>query len=279
VLSGAGLHSGAICGARHIRDITGPGAAPQDRISMSHPLRITLTVNGRPVTASAAAPPERARLDQVLPALRALDDAVIDRAVRDHETPQRRVTCAKGCSACCEAQPVPITPPEAYALARLVAGLPQPRQRQVRAAFAAAAERLRGAGLFDAYMRNRQDMTAEAARETTVRYFGLRIACPFLVDHACSIYAERPFVCRQYLVTTAPALCADPLNQPVAPVPMPVRFASAMLATAEATLGTPQYTVPLVLALAYAEEKTDELERTFPAKTLVETALQHLPKM
>jgi NAD(P)-dependent dehydrogenase (short-subunit alcohol dehydrogenase family) len=36
--------------------------------------------------------------------------------------------------------------------------------------------------------------------------------------------------------------------------------------------------VPLVLALACAEEKTDELERTFPAKTLVETALQHLPR-
>ena len=65
---------------------------------------------------------------------------------------------------------MPITPPEAYALARLVARLP--RQRQVRAAFAAAVERLREAGLFDAYMRNRQDMTAEAARETTLRYFG-----------------------------------------------------------------------------------------------------------
>jgi Fe-S-cluster containining protein len=246
---------------------------------MTPPLRITLTVNGRPVTAAAAGPPERTRLDEVLPALRALDDAVIAHAVREHETPARRVTCAKGCSACCEAQPVPVTPPEAYALARLVARLPQPRQRQARAAFAAAVERLRNTGLFDAYMRNRENMTAEAARDTTLRYFSLRIACPFLLDHACSIYAERPFVCRQYLVTSAPALCADPLKEPVAPVPIPVRFASAMLATAEATLGTPQYTVPLVLALAYAEENKDELERTFPAKTVVETALRHLPKM
>jgi Fe-S-cluster containining protein len=246
---------------------------------MTRPLRITLTVNGRPVTASAAGPPERARLDQVLPALRALDDAVIAHAVRDHETPERRVSCTRGCSACCEAQPVPVTPPEAYALARLVARLPQSRQRQVRAAFAAAVQRLRDAGLFDAYMRNRQDMTVEAARDTTLAYFALKIACPFLVDHACSIYAERPFVCRQYLVTTPPVLCEDPLHQPVAPVPMPVRFASAMLATAEATLGTPQYTVPLVLALAYAEENKDELARTFPAKTVVETALRHLPKM
>ena len=59
---------------------------------------------------------------------------------------------------------------------------------------------------------------------------------------------------------------------------MPVRFASAMLATAEVTLGTPQYTVPLVLSLAYVEEKKGELERTFPAKALIETALQILPK-
>ena len=156
--------------------------------------------------------------------------------------------------------------------------MPQPRQSQVRAAFAAAVERLRQAGLFDAYMRDRENVTAEKAREMTVRYFGLRITCPFLVDHACSIYAERPFVCRQYLVTSAPALCADPLNAPVAPVPMPVRFASAMLATAEATLGTPQYTVPLVLALAYVEEKKEELERSFPAKAAIDTALQCLAK-
>jgi Fe-S-cluster containining protein len=245
---------------------------------MTQPLRITLTVNGRPVTASAAGPPEQARLDQLLPALRALDDAVIEQAVRDHETPNRRVACAKGCSACCEAQPVPFAPPEAYAWARLGARLPQPRRDQVKAAFAAAVRRLREAGLFDLYMRNRADLSREAARDIAIRYFGLRIACPFLVDHTCSIYSERPFVCRQYLVTTSPSLCTDPLNKPVSPVPMPVRFVSAMLATGEATLGAPQYSVPLVLSLAYVEENRSQLERTFPAKALVETALRLLPK-
>ena len=245
---------------------------------MKRPLCITLTVNGRPVTASSAGPPEQARLDQLLPALRALDDAVIDQAVRDHETPARRVACTKGCSACCEAQPVPVTPPEAYALARLVARLPQPRQDKVKAAFAAAGQRLREANLFNVYMRNRQDLSRETAREITVRYFGLKISCPFLVDHACSIYSERPFVCRQYLVTTPPALCAEPLNKPVAVVSIPVHFASAMLAVSEVMLGTPQYTVPLVLSLAYAKEKKSELARTFPAKAMIETALGLLPK-
>jgi len=245
---------------------------------MAKPLRITLTVNGRPVTAAAEGPPQRARLDQLLPALRALDDAVIAQAVRTHETADRRVSCAKGCAACCKAQPVPVTPPEAYALARLVAHLPKERRSRIEAAFGAAVERLRAAGLFEVYMGNREELSREAARDVAQRYFALKIACPFLADDACSIYADRPFVCRQYLVTSAPALCADPLNASVAPVPMPVRFASAMLATAEITLGTPQYTVPLVLALAYVDAKKSELEQRFAAKDVIETALQSLAK-
>ena len=257
-----------------------PALHPVPRVevlALKSPLRITVTVNGRPVTASAAGPPEQARLDQLLPALRALDDALINQAVRDHETLTRRVACTKGCSACCEAQPVPVTPPEAYALARLVARLPQRQQDRVKAAFAAGVERLREANLFNAYMSNRQNLSREAAREITVQYFGLKISCPFLVDHACSIYSERPFVCRQYLVTTAPALCAKPLNEKVAVVPMPGYFASAMLAVSEVTLGTPQYTVPLILTLAYVEAKKNELERRFPAKAMIETALRLLP--
>lgn len=245
---------------------------------MTRALRITLTINGRPVTASAAGPPEQARLDQMLPALRALDDAVIDRAVQDHETPQRRVTCAKGCSACCEAQPVPVTPPEAYALTKLVDRLPPARQAGVKAKFAAAVERVRDAGLLDVYLGDRQTLSRADAREVAMRYFSLKIVCPFLVDRACSIYTERPFVCRQYLVTSPPALCSDPLTNSVEPVPMPVRFASAMLATSEAALGTPQYTVPLVLSLTYAEQHKSELERTFQADGMIKQALQLLPK-
>jgi hypothetical protein len=85
----------------------------------------------------------------------------------------------------------------------------------------------------------------------------LGLVCPFLEDDACSIHAHRPFVCRQYLVSSGPALCEDPLNQPVAVLPMPTRPASAMLAVmpAAASNGSaPAYTVPLVLALVHAEK-------------------------
>jgi Fe-S-cluster containining protein len=226
-------------------------------------LRIELKVFGEPLAVEGPAPADQVAIADLLPFFRAVDDAVIDRAVHQVEAGGKRVSCAKGCSACCRAQPVPVTPPEAYALLRLVESMPADRQAEVRAAFADRVRRLRDAGLFDTFMARDPGLTRESARSTADAYFRLGLVCPFLVDDACGIYRDRPFVCRQYLVTTPATLCTDPLHNPVEPVPMPVRFAHAALETAEGLNGTPQHTVPLVLALEYAETHRDELERRF----------------
>src|SRR5436190_13985805 len=97
-------------------------------------VRIELKVYGEPLAVEGDAPEGPARLDEILPVFRKVDDAVIDRAIARAETGGEKVSCARGCSACCRAQPVPVTPPEASALARLVESLPEPRQAEVRAA-------------------------------------------------------------------------------------------------------------------------------------------------
>ena len=229
-------------------------------------IRVAFTVNGKPLRVEAKVPRGRARLDELLPALRAIDDRLIDAAVARHEAAGERVSCAKGCSACCRRQPVPVSPPEAFALARLVDALPEPRRSAVRAAFAAAVEQLRAAGLYDTYMRRTTEITREEARAIVRRYMELALVCPFLADDACSIHPERPFVCRQYLVTSPPALCESPLDNPVRPIGSPAAFATAMLSAGEALSGRAQHTVPLVLALAYAQDHRGELEQTHDAK-------------
>jgi Fe-S-cluster containining protein len=230
-------------------------------------VRVVISVNGRPVRIETRVPDRKVRLDELLPALRTIDDRLIDAVVETVEANGERVSCAKGCSTCCRAQPVPVTPPEAFALASLVERLPEPRRAKVRAGFAAAAERLRAAGLYDTYMRRDPALTREAARAVARRYFALSIACPFLEDDACSIYADRPFVCRQYLVTSPPDLCQSPLDNPVKPVRAPAAFATAMLAVGKTLSGRAQYTVPLVLALDCARESRTDLARTYDAKT------------
>ena len=68
----------------------------------------------------------------------------------------------------------------------------------------------------------------------------------------------------------------DPLHQPVKPIPMPLGFAGATLQTGEEVLHTPQFTVPLVLALEYAQRHRAELERTYPAPELYQRCVQAL---
>lgn len=226
-------------------------------------VRLELRIIGQPVTVQAEQPPDRARLDQLLPLMRAIDNAAVDAAVHRVEEGGETVTCQKGCSTCCRAQPVPVTPPEAYALFQLVESLPEPKRTEVRGRFADRVRRLTETGLLDPFLTRDLVMGPAEARDLATRYFRLGLVCPFLEEDACGIYADRPFVCRQYLVTSAVELCADPLNNPVKPVPMPITAAGGTLRIAGEYLGRPQHTVPLVLALEYAETHRAELERTF----------------
>lgn len=233
-------------------------------------VQLALRVHDRPVRIELDLPDRPVRLDELLPALRAMDDRVIDATVAHAEAGGERVSCAKGCSACCRAQPVPVTPPEAHALARLVERLPEPRRATVRAAFAANVSRLREAGLYEAYMQRDPNLTRDEARAIARRYIALKLICPFLADDACSIYAERPFTCRQYLVTSPAQLCDAPLDKAVKPIPMPATFASAMLDIGEALTGHAQYSVPLALALDCAEAQRKDIAKSCAARPTFE---------
>jgi Fe-S-cluster containining protein len=69
----------------------------------------------------------------------------------------------------------------------------------VRARFADSLRRLDEAGL-KARLAEAGDAGAQGAtvRTLSLEAFALGIACPFLEDEACSIYADRPLACRQH---------------------------------------------------------------------------------
>src|SRR5260370_9029206 len=236
--------------------------SPQQRPTV----RLRLRILGEPLAVEAPGPPETVPLAEVLPLLRAIDDRAVDLAVRRSEAKGKTVWCRKGCAACCRAQPVPVTPPEAYALLRLIENLPEQRRAEIRARFADRVERLRDAGLADHFLQRARDVTKEQARDPAQRYFHLGLWCPFLQDDACGIYEDRPFVCRQYLVTSPAELCRNPFTNPVEVIRMPIAAAGAMLRTATNLLEKRQFTVALTLALEYAEAHRAELERTFASR-------------
>jgi maleate isomerase len=253
---------------------------------MSDPLQqrptvsVRLSILGESVAVEAPGPPERVRLDEVLPLVRKIDDHAVHLAVERIEAKGKTVSCRKGCAACCRAQPVPVTPPEAYALLRLVENLPEPRRAEVRARFADRVQRLRDAGLADRFLQieGAGDVMKDQVRDAALRYFRLGLACPFLEDNACSIYEDRPFVCREYLVTSPAERCRDPFTTPVEGIRMPVAGEGAMLRTATKFLEKPQSTMALTLALEYAQAHRAELERTFASRDLFSRALRELAR-
>lgn len=239
-------------------------------------VRVELTVLGQTLPVEGTVPEGRVRVDEMLPFFYVVDNAIIAAAVAAVERDGHSVSCRKGCSACCRAQPVPVTPAEAFALARLVDALPEPRRAEVQARFADRVEQLKAAGLYDLFLRLTPIADREQARAAATRYFRLGLVCPFLDDDSCSIHPDRPFVCRQYLVTSAPALCADPLSNAIEVVPIPVGPAGALLRAAEPVAGREQLTVPLVLALDSAARHRAELEHTTDAEAFVTRWLAEL---
>ncbi|MCW5738095.1 MAG: YkgJ family cysteine cluster protein [Enhydrobacter sp.] len=161
-------------------------------LAIAHPL----TVPNAPVPATA-----------VLPALQRLVNEVVGAAEAGRE-----ISCRKGCGACCR-QLVPISRTEGEALLALVEAMPKARRKAVRARFAAAEAAIARAGLAERGRRS--------DRELSIAYFALRVPCPFLEEESCSIHADRPLVCREYLVTSAAELCAGPEQDGVTPVPVP----------------------------------------------------------
>jgi Fe-S-cluster containining protein len=217
--------------------------------------------------------PDRIRMDQLLPVLKNLDDQAIAIAVRKDGNP---TTCAKGCSMCCRLQLVPITPSEAYEILCLVESLPEPRRSAVLERFSERAARLHDAGLAENYLEGREPENPEQARDRLGRYQELGLICPFLEDDACSIYEMRPFACREYLVTTPKEFCARPLTEPVKRVPIILVPAIASMETAASQGGIRQSLLPLTLAVEYAREHREVLDRTYPAMVLLAQSIQRM---
>lgn len=204
-----------------------------------------------------AAPAGPTRLIQLLPLANALADAVTGMAKQTLEKRGEKVTCKKGCAACCRSM-IPISQIEARRLRELVNNLPEPRRSQVLARFADALSRLDQAGLLHK-LRTREYWTDPEYKKIQVKYFLQGIACPFLEDESCSIYGDRPTACREFLVTSPAENCSRPTDEDVRIVKLPFRVTSAL---ARFDAGPPRAKhirwVPLVLALEWAAQNPDE---------------------
>lgn len=218
---------------------------------MVGPLRIEtrLEVSPRPI-----------KPQQALPTLMRLVNAVVEETEKEVERKGLKISCAKGCGACCR-QLVPISDVEAHHLRALVDAMPPARRKAVEARFAEASRRLEEAGLKD-YLMAPTRQTADEATAFGLKYYELDLACPFLEDESCSIHQDRPLVCREYLVTSPAANCSRLAEGEIDPVEVPKMSALARTLTDPAGVQSTRWA-----ALSLALEWVAGHPERFPLKT------------
>jgi len=197
------------------------------------------------------------RMIELLPIVHTLADRVVDEAARRVEDEGEKVSCKKGCGACCR-QLVPIAEVEGRHIRDLVKGLPEPRRAEIRSRFAAARRRLADSGLLEKLL-YREDWAAGESKRIGMEYFRLGIACPFLEDESCSIHLDRPVACREYLVTSPSEHCSRPTPETVKAVRLPLKVWTSVARMDELPPGARSvHWVPLILAPEWAEGHPDE---------------------
>jgi Fe-S-cluster containining protein len=230
-----------------------------------------LKIKGETVNITFTVPKGRCLPEALLPDAQRFANQLTDRAVAQVEREGQRISCAKGCGACCR-QMVPISKPEARHLAALVAAMPQEQGLAARSRFAAARDKVAASGL---PAQGPPDGDAAAYRAFGMAYFRLGVPCPFLVEESCSIHPDRPLVCREYLVTSPPAACAELGSGQVRQVPVTSRV-WAVFSRSTSADGELEW-MPLLEALDFAKDNPAPMpSRTGP--DYVDALLKELQK-
>lgn len=219
-------------------------------------IKVQFALGGERKQIEARVPTGPASVRIMLPLVQALADCVVDQAVKEVEATGEKVSCQKGCGACCR-QLVPITELEARRLRELIDELPEPRRTTYRTRFVEARQRLDEAGLLEQLLH--PENTAEGTtRALGMEYFRLGIACPFLEEESCSIYTDRPVACREYLVTSPAENCRTPSPETVRCVPLPVKVSRALADIGEERGRRLSKWVPLIVASEWATAHPQE---------------------
>jgi Fe-S-cluster containining protein len=201
-------------------------------------------------------PAEPIALKEMLPLFFSFADAVMSAAANGVEQSGEKISCKKGCGACCR-QLVPISETEAHWIAELVDRLPIQKKIEIRVRFAEARRRLAESGLLDKLLHTESWGEGEGW-SIAMSYFRLGIPCPFLENEACSIHPDRPVKCREYLVTSPAEHCRAPTAETIRPVELPFQMWTALARLENASPSKKIRWVPLILALEWADSHAQE---------------------
>ncbi|MBX3345030.1 MAG: YkgJ family cysteine cluster protein [Nitrospira sp.] len=227
------------------------------------------------VSTAVGVPTSVVPVTAILPLMRSLGEEVQALELTRVRQTGHTVSCQKGCAACCRML-VPISAPEAFALANRIDRLDQPERDRLRTKLDLAQQQLAQAGILtqlSALAESSDSPSDEAIEPLNKAYYALRMPCPFLDNEACSIYEDRPAACRELAVTSPATDCQDMTSRTIRPVPVAVRISTTLSLLWGDLTGTVPRLIPLPLAVDWAKRHQREYARRWAGTALFESAL------
>lgn len=214
----------------------------------------------------------------VLPEVFSLSNALLSQSLAAAQKRGQPVACAKGSNHCCH-QLVAVSAHEALLLAHIISLMQPEEKHRILNAFASTVTLLERKALLSEMTASHANAFEDPARiiEAQRRYWQLQIPCPFLESGACSIYAFRPLLCRQYLVSSPPENCALSFlaDHLIKRIPISYDLASAA-ASFDGHAAQPTRAVPLPAILMVNGLLEGFPRPKLPAKTMLTGFLHHV---
>jgi Fe-S-cluster containining protein len=241
-------------------------------------IEVSLQTPSGEVTTAVGVPTSFVPITAILPLMRSLGEEAQALEQRRLLETSRTVSCQKGCAACCRML-VPISAPEAFALANVIERAERDERARLLAQLDLANQRLAKAGLLKqliALSESRHPVTDEAMEPFNQAYYALRMPCPFLDNEVCTIYEARPAACRELAVTSPAADCQDMTNAAIQPVPVAVRISTTLSLLWADLTGTAPRLIPLPLAVDWATRHRAEQTQKWGGTELFEKAMDKI---
>src|SRR5579863_2761309 len=226
-----------------------------------------------PIRARIRIDKEPKSLADLVPAAMMLTEVLVQRAGRREEEAGRKISCRAGCGACCR-QMVPLSPPEAFFLMDMIDAYPRAQREKILGRFEPVVKRLQSLDLIDSLLDPvySDDFALEAAKS----YFSLQIPCPFLVAESCGIHQYRPLGCRDYNVTSPAERCANPYENEIERVRMPLPLSAPLARLTAKLTGIKPRLIPLTLGPRWVVEHESIRSRQWDGLELFTGLMQEL---
>jgi len=207
-----------------------------------------------------------ARLADIVPAARVICDKITGTATEQIRVQGASIPCHKACPACCSYL-VSLSVPEVLCFGQEIFHKQKYQLNTLRTYLHAARRIIRHRPpnhvpeSSSGSSNNPSELNALANW-----YAGLNLTCPFLHNNQCTIYEQRPFVCREHFVTGSADGCRRNSGEAQV-IEMPVQMGNVLCRLSEKLCDTSD-AVMMPLALAWCDVNKQLCERTWPAEVM-----------